>query len=61
MNHSPKTNAGVQFDADVLEFLDVLRIDFDRSRSFLVNDIVRAYSHLYREQATRPLSKVIEA
>jgi hypothetical protein len=57
-----KVVAGVHFDPDVIEFLQALQTDFSRSRSFLVNEIVRGYADAYRQQASRPLSsKVIEA
>lgn len=60
MKHS-KTTASVQFDRDVIDFLKDLQSDFDRSRSYLVNDIVRAYANAYREQTPVQMpSQVIE-
>ncbi len=60
MKHS-KTTASVQFDHDVIEFLQALQSDFDRSRSYLVNDIVRAYADVYRQQTPHAVpSRVIE-
>lgn len=57
-----KTVSGVHFDPDVIDFLQGLQTEFDRSRSYLVNDIVRAYAEAYRREASRPLSsKVIQA
>lgn len=56
MKKSHKTISGVHFDSDVLDFLQALQTDFNRSRSFLVNDIVRGYAQTYREHATRPFA-----
>ncbi len=51
----------MQFDRDVIDFLKDLQSDFDRSRSYLVNDIVRAYANAYREQTPVQMpSQVIE-
>ena len=49
-NTKPKRNTGVSLDHDVTEYLDVLSRETDRSRSWLINAIVRQHVQLVKEK-----------
>ncbi|MES2595768.1 MAG: hypothetical protein V4662_10555 [Verrucomicrobiota bacterium] len=48
-----RKTAGVIFESDVLEFVDSLARDEQRSRSFIVNSILRWYGKWLQEQKTK--------
>jgi len=45
-----RKSAGVKFESDVLEFIDGLARDQQRSRSFIINAILRWYAKWLAEQ-----------
>lgn len=45
-----RKSAGVKFESDVLGFVDQLARDQQRSRSFIINAILRWYSKWLMEQ-----------
>ena len=45
-----RKSAGVKFESDVLSFVDGLARDQQRSRSFIINAILRWYAKWLREQ-----------
>lgn len=45
-----RKSAGVRFESDVLEFIDRLAHDQQRSRSFIINSILRWYGKWLVEQ-----------
>jgi predicted transcriptional regulator len=46
-----RKSAGVKFESDVLGFIDALAREQQRSRSFIINAILRWYSKWLIEQA----------
>jgi predicted transcriptional regulator len=46
-----RKSAGVKFESDVLDFIDGLAREQQRSRSFIINAILRWYSKWLIEQA----------
>ena len=48
-----RKSAGVKFESDVLEFIDGLAREQQRSRSFIINAILRWYSKWLHEQHTK--------
>lgn len=45
-----RKSAGVKFESDVLSFIDQLARDQQRSRSFIINAILRWYAKWLAEQ-----------
>lgn len=45
-----RKSAGVKFESDVLEFVDQLAREQQRSRSFIINSMVRWYARWLEEQ-----------
>lgn len=50
MGRTKKQITGVSFDPDVVAYLDELRQNTDRSRSWLINAIVRDYAQQMKER-----------
>ncbi len=48
-----RKSAGVKFESDVLEFIDGLAREQQRSRSFIINAILRWYSKWLLEQQSK--------
>ncbi|MFO1486400.1 MAG: hypothetical protein U1F71_23760 [Verrucomicrobiaceae bacterium] len=48
-----RTSAGVKFESDVLAFIDSLAREQQRSRSFIINAILRWYSRWLVERQTK--------
>jgi len=45
-----RKSAGVKFESDVLEFVDQLAREQQRSRSFIINQVIRWYARWIVEQ-----------
>lgn len=50
MNDIKRISAGVMFESDVLRFIDQLASDQQRSRSFIINQIVRHYARMKEQE-----------
>ena len=50
MNKIVRKSAGVKFESDMMEFVDGLAREQQRSRSFIINAILRWYSRYLMEQ-----------
>lgn len=50
MEKIERISAGVKFESDVLLFVDQLARDQQRSRSFIINAVLRWYSRYLMEQ-----------
>jgi predicted transcriptional regulator len=48
-----RKSAGVKFESDVLDFLDRMAREQQRSRSFIINAILRWYSRWLAEQQSK--------
>ena len=48
-----RKSAGVKFESDVLEFVDRIAREQQRSRSFIINSILRWYSKWLLEQQSK--------
>lgn len=48
-----RKSAGVKFESDVLAFIDQLAREQQRSRSFIINTILRWYSRWLAEQQSK--------
>ena len=48
-----RTAAGVQFESDVLLFVDQLAREQQRSRSFIINAVLRWYAKWLEEQRSK--------
>lgn len=48
-----RKSAGVKFESDVLSFIDGLARDQQRSRSFIINAVLRWYSRWLFEQGAQ--------
>jgi predicted transcriptional regulator len=48
-----RKSAGVKFESDVLDFLDRMAREQQRSRSFIINAILRWYSRWLVEQQSK--------
>lgn len=48
-----RKSAGVKFEIDVLEFIDRLAREQQRSRSFIINSILRWYGNWLEEQKSK--------
>ena len=48
-----RKSAGVKFESDVLAFIDRLAREHQRSRSFIINAILRLYSKWLVEQQAK--------
>ncbi|GEP44461.1 hypothetical protein [Brevifollis gellanilyticus] len=57
MQKIKRTTAGVTFESDVLEFIDSLARDEQRSRSFIVNSVMRWYGKWLAEQKAKVEAK----
>ena len=51
MEKIARVSAGVKFESDVLTFIDGLARENQRSRSFIVNAIIRWYLRQHKELA----------
>ena len=64
MEKIKRTSAGVKFESDVLDFVDHLAQHQQRSRSFIINTVVRWYAKTLAEQqkvAANTPEPIIEA
>ena len=52
----PKRNTGVSLDQDVTQYLDDLARATDRSRSWLINAIIRRHAQHVKEAKTPPIA-----
>lgn len=52
----PKRNTGVSLDHDVTQYLDNLARATDRSRSWLINAIIRRHAQQVKEEKTPPIA-----
>lgn len=50
MKEIKRVSAGVKFESDVLRFVDLLAAEHQRNRSFIINQIVRAYARMLQQQ-----------
>jgi predicted transcriptional regulator len=50
MNYIERKSAGVKFESDMMEFVDRLAREQQRSRSFVINAILRWYARWVSEQ-----------
>lgn len=48
-----RKSAGVKFESDVLEFIDRMAREQQRSRSFIINSILRWYGKWLEDQKTK--------
>ena len=48
-----RKSAGVKFESDVLEFVDRIAREQQRSRSFIINSILRWYGRWLTEQKAK--------
>jgi hypothetical protein len=48
-----RKSAGVKFESDVLDFIDGMAREQQRSRSFIINAILRWYSKWLMEQQSK--------
>jgi predicted transcriptional regulator len=53
-----RKSAGVKFESDVLDFIDGLAREQQRSRSFIINAILRWYAKWLAEQAQQKVEAV---
>jgi predicted transcriptional regulator len=53
-----RKSAGVKFESDVLAFIDQLAREQQRSRSFIINAILRWYAKWLGEQAQQKVETV---
>jgi len=53
-----RKSAGVKFESDVLTFIDQLAREQQRSRSFIINAILRWYAKWLAEQAQQKVETV---
>ena len=53
-----RKSAGVKFESDVLAFIDQLAREQQRSRSFIINAILRWYGKWLEEQAQQKVETV---
>ena len=55
MKEIKRVSAGVMFESDVLRLIDQLAAEQQRSRSFIINQIVRRYARIMQQkQTTQP-------
>ncbi len=54
MNEIKRVAAGVKFESDVLRFVDLLAEEQQRTRSFIINQIIRAYARQLHQQSQPP-------
>jgi predicted transcriptional regulator len=50
MNEIKRVSAGVKFESDVLAFVDLIAAEHQRNRSFIINQILRAYARTLEQQ-----------
>jgi len=50
MKEIKRVSAGVKFESDVLRFVDLLAAEHQRNRSFIINQILRAYARMLQQQ-----------
>ena len=53
MEKIQRVSAGVKFESDVLSFIDALARDQQRSRSFIINSILRWYGKWLVEEKAK--------
>ena len=57
MKEIKRVSAGVKFESDVLQFVDLLAAEHQRNRSFIINQILRAYARMLQQQKQTDLPK----
>lgn len=50
MKEIKRVSAGVKFESDALRFVDLLAAEHQRNRSFVINQIIRAYARMLQQQ-----------
>jgi metal-responsive CopG/Arc/MetJ family transcriptional regulator len=57
MKEIKRVSAGVKFESDVLRFVDLVAAEHQRNRSFIINQIIRAYARALQQQKQIDLPK----